>query len=145
VPVPVPHDKLAQALVSYEHTGNAAQTARDLAMPESTVRSILSKRYRWGEVLADPFFGELRREQKKAFQVAALDLARKSLAKAEEKIDNASYLQLVTGYGILRDKERLDAGESTANISLHTTNDADDLDKVAARASRALLKRRTTK
>ena len=44
-------------------------------------------------------------------------------------------------YGILRDKERLDAGEPTEIVALHTRQEVEGLDAFAAILGQALLDR----
>src|SRR5574337_764266 len=102
--VPTPLDKAAQAIALHEQIGNAAEVARRLDMSRNTVLDIVSHKARWGEVIEDdPLFKQARAAQKRILQVASMELARKVLARAEEKAPEASFLQLVTGYGILRD------------------------------------------
>jgi hypothetical protein len=44
-------------------------------------------------------------------------------------------------YGILRDKERLDAGEPTEIVASYTREDISGLDKLAAALSQTLLQK----
>jgi hypothetical protein len=89
-------------------------------------------------------FKRHRQEQHKALEQANRTLARKSLEKAEGKMDNASYAQLVFGAAIMTDKARLLAGEpteihATLNLTAVTT-----LDKLAAMLGQSLIDRSDT-
>lgn len=65
-------------------------------------------------------------------QAASINLSQKALQQIENRIDKASAPQAAMVYGILRDKERLDAGEPTEIIALHTRQEIDGLDALAA-------------
>jgi hypothetical protein len=65
--------------------------------------------------------------------VATFELARKALIQAESALPKASFLQAVTGYGILRDKERLDAGEPTEHVAVIVKAGDDLAERLAAR------------
>ena len=58
--------------------------------------------------------------------------SQKPLQQIENRIDNASAPQAAMVYGILRDKERLDAGEPTDIVALHTRQKVEGLDALAA-------------
>jgi hypothetical protein len=84
-------------------------------------------------------FKRWRQEQNKALEQANRTLARKSLEKAEGKMDNASYAQLVFDAAIMTDKARLLAGEPTeihANLNIQAVT---SLDKLASMLSQALI------
>ena len=105
-------EQAATVVEAVNGLGYSQLKAGELAgISQPSVSAILNGRYRWGEIAEGPVFNELRLRQKKAFQVATFDLARKALDRAETALPKASFLQAVTGYAILRDKERLDAGE----------------------------------
>lgn len=114
-------EQAARAVEAVKGLGYSQKKAAALAgISQSTVSVILSGNYRWGEVANGPVFNELRLYQKKAFQVATFELAKQALEQVEKTLPKASFLQAVTGYGILRDKERLDAGEPTEiHVSLN--------------------------
>ena len=68
-----------------------------------------------------------------------MSLARDSLIQAQASLPKASYLQAVTGYAILRDKERLDAGEPTEYIAIRTKIEVEGLDRLCEALTRSLL------
>ena len=130
-------EQAARATELVEGLGYTYQQAGAIAgISEHSVGDILNHSYRWGEYCETPVFAELRRQQKKAFQVALFDLTRKSLIQAERMLPKASYYQAVTGAAILMDKERLYAGEPNdiQAIAISAAVSVDDLSsKLAAR------------
>ena len=70
---------------------------------------------------------------------SARPLSQKALQQIEDRIDKASAPQAAMVYGILRDKERLDAGEPIEIIALHTRQEIEGLDALAAVLGQALL------
>jgi hypothetical protein len=84
-------------------------------------------------------FKRHRQEQNKALEQANRTLAAKALNAAEDKIDKASFYQLVFGAAIMMDKDRLLAGEPTdihANLNIHAVT---ILDKLAAMLGQSLI------
>jgi hypothetical protein len=61
-------------------------------------------------------------------QAASIKLSQKALQQIEDKIDQASAPQAAMVYGILRDKERLDAGEPTEILASYSRVDISGLD-----------------
>jgi hypothetical protein len=74
-------------------------------------------------------------------QAASIKLSQKALQQIENRIDKASAPQAAMVYGILRDKERLDAGEATEIVATHSRVDISGLDKLAAALSQTLLQK----
>jgi hypothetical protein len=108
-------------------------------VPAGTVHNILSRAHGWDEIAEGEVFKRCRQEQNKALEQANRTLAKKSLEKAEGKMDNASYAQLVFGAAIMTDKARLLAGEPTeihASVNIHAVA---GLDKLAAMLGHALV------
>ena len=105
-----------------------------------TVKHILNGSHGWREIYDDEVFAEYRLKQKRVMQAASTELSKKALSQIESKLGDASSLQAATVYGILRDKERLDAGEATQNIALHSKTDIEKLDELAHILSGSLVK-----
>jgi hypothetical protein len=85
------------------------------------VDDIINGRNGWREIIAnDQAFKQYRTQAKRQMQAASINLSQKALQQIENRIDKASAPQAAMVYGILRDKERLDAGEPTEIIALHT-------------------------
>ena len=85
-----------------------------MGLPTRTVDDISNGRNGWGEIIAsNEAFRKYRTDAKRKMQAASLKLSEKALQQIENRIDKASAPQAAMVYGILRDKERLDAGEPT--------------------------------
>ena len=72
-------------------------------------------------------------------QASSITLAQKALQQIENRIDEASAPQAAVIYGILRDKERLDAGEPTEILASLTRQEVAGIDKLGAALSQTLL------
>jgi hypothetical protein len=72
-------------------------------------------------------------------QAASISLSQKALQQIENRIDKPSAPQAAMVYGILRDKERLDAGEPTEIVALHTGQAIEGLEALAAVLGQTLL------
>ena len=72
-------------------------------------------------------------------QAASIKLSQKALQQIENRIDKASAPQAAMVYGILRDKERLDAGEPTEILGSLTRQEVAGIDKLGAALSQTLL------
>ena len=66
-------------------------------------------------------------------------MAAEALKKAYGKMNKASYYQLICSAGIMTDKSRLLAGESTQNVSLHTMQEIAALDKLCEMLNQSLM------
>jgi hypothetical protein len=102
-------------------------------VPASTVETILKRAHGWDEIAEGDLFKRHRVEQNKALEQANRTLAKKSLEMAEQKMNRASYSQLVFGAAIMTDKARLLAGEPTeihASVNLHAIQDLDRIGKL---------------
>lgn len=99
---------------------NATQIAEITQIPANSIRNILRGRGGWQELLGDEDFAARRQEEKRRFQAASMEIAKCALEQTFIKLPEASALQAATVYGILRDKERLDAGEATQHIAVAT-------------------------
>ena len=127
----------------YEHGEPQAAIAETLDLPHQTVSTILhGSTPKWEEIIKNQdtnSFGAHRRLAKQVMQAASIELAKKALVQVDASLDKASALQAATVYGILRDKERLDAGEATQNIAIVARVDFEQLDVLAAKLGQALL------
>ena len=68
-------------------------------------------------------------------------MAAKAMERAEGKIDEAGFYHLTLGAGIMIDKARLLAGESTENIALQISDRraVESLEALAAALSQSLI------
>jgi hypothetical protein len=93
-----------------------------------TVWGILNGEASWGEVKETSVFKANRLRQKEALEAATRLLAAKCLVEVENKIGAVSAYQAVGMYGILRQNERLDAGEPTEiSMNVNASMSLDDL------------------
>ena len=115
------------------------QIAEAIGLAEGTVDDIVNGRHGWGQMINEPVFNEYRVRQKRIMQTASIELAKKALGQIENKLPQASAAQAAVIYGIMRDKERLDAGESTENIAVLSRHDVEDLDRLAKALAHSLL------
>lgn len=133
-----------------EHIAARAAALGDLGYPSTQVATMtgLSQRCvyniihgikHWGTVAAKPTFIKQRLEQKQVLQAASLAVSARALVQVEEQIHKASAYQAAGIYGLLRTHERLDAGESIANLSVHTEVDLKGIDMIAELLAQSLL------
>jgi hypothetical protein len=91
-----------------------------VGIPERTAREIIARQGRWGEVAERSVFAEVRLKQKVHLEAASRMLSSKCLVQLEDTLGNASAYQAAVIDGLLRTHERLDAGEATQNIAIHS-------------------------
>ena len=109
-----------------------------------TVSDIIAGRNGWAGIMEnDPRFNACRMESKRALQVGSVELAKKALEQIEKKLPQASAAQAGVIYGIMRDKERLDAGEPTQHIA--HIHHYEDIDSILKKIQGALLSKQRTK
>ena len=92
-------------------------------IPVSTIKEIILGHNGWAERLKDSSFAKYRSVRKRQLQAASLELSSRLLDHAGLNLNTTSPYQAVGMYGILRDKERLDAGEATANVEVHAKHE----------------------
>jgi len=118
MPAPIPLEQAAAAAALYERDGNASRVALIMDMPRTTVNDVVKGYGRWGEVATDSSFVALRQEQKRLLQAAsALNMSR-AQSQIADTIHKCSAPQAAMVFGILFDKDRLMAGESTQNVAV---------------------------
>jgi biotin operon repressor len=135
--------KATQAMALGDMGFSQAEIAAQTGISRRSVWDILNHVGHWGEVVEQPVLKRFRQEQNSALEAAARSFAAQSWAKAAEKMDSASYYQLVMGGAILIDKARLLAGESTANVEVHTKLEVTGLDNLCSALSQVLLESST--
>ena|SRR3990167_1914014 len=116
--------------------------ARRTGISEASVRDILAKHGRWGEVAERPVFARLRADQNLHLEAAFRAGSAVLLARAfeESKLKKASTFQLVIAASTALDKSRLLAGESTSNIAIAHHVEVQDLNIAADRIAHSLLR-----
>lgn len=118
---------------------SSKQVEAQVGVDNTSVRDIVRRHGRWGEVCETPVFRRLRAEQKTHLEAASRVLAAKCLVQVDKTLDKTSAYQAAGIYGLLRTHERLDAGEATANLEIHVKGDIANLDQVCTALSRALV------
>ena len=136
---PVPLDLAATALELYQIDGSAARVARQLDVPRTTVNDIVNSYGRWSELATDASFVSLRQEQKRNLQACTAKIMSQAMVQIERRLPDASAPQAAMVYGILFDKDRLMANESTSNVAVRDIGSIDDL---ADKLRGELVKRR---
>lgn len=143
MPELVPLEKAAACEALYERIGTSSGVARVMGMPRQTVSEIVNGHGRWSEVRFDSSYSALRQEQKRHLQVASAQLMSKALIQIDERLPDCNAPQAALVYGILFDKDRLMAGESTQNIGVRTTTEISNLDSLADALRGELIKRKS--
>ena len=136
----IPQAAEAKALADLGHQGT--QIADAMGLPVRTVDDIINGRNGWGEIIANnEAFRKYRTDAKRKMQAASTKLAQKALQQVEDKLDKASASQAAIIYAIMRDKERLDAGEPTEIAVTYTRHEVSGLDALAQALSTALMQK----
>jgi len=92
------------------------QIAEDLGVSTSLVDDVLNNRGRWASLKTDQALQQYRQKQTRQHELMARELSTKALQRIEDTLPKASLSQAVIAFGVLQDKARLLAGESTQNI-----------------------------
>jgi predicted transcriptional regulator len=118
-----------------EHTG----------INQKSLAYIIGKHGKWGELAEQPIFRKLRAEQNQVLETGYRSAAAALLHRAfdESKLEKASTYQLVIASSVALDKARLLAGESTANVEVHTKLEVTGLDNLCSALSQVLLESST--
>jgi Asp-tRNA(Asn)/Glu-tRNA(Gln) amidotransferase B subunit len=118
-----------KVMVSYAITHNNVETARQLGIPESTVRKIVEDNKKSDE------FRKLCDQKKDEFAEKTSRIIDKLLARIEnEVLDEEKDIplnHLTTAMGTLYDKRALSRGETTQNIDFATNFDIGKLIDIA--------------
>jgi hypothetical protein len=124
-PGPKPRDKAlftGAAVEALALTGvSPGQIAEELGMSISLVDDILNGKGKWATLKTDQALQQYRQKQTRQHELMARELSTKALERIEVMIPKASLSQAVIAFGVLQDKARLLAGESTQNISFGGT------------------------
>ena len=113
-------------------------TATGLAM--DTVQNIVSGRGRWTELTKDRgVFKKYRQLIKDRMVAKALTYADRMLDSVDAARNTGNVAQRAVAYGILRQHERLDAGEATSHVAVIHRTDLEAMDRLAQRLSNKLV------
>ena len=129
---------IATAILALGDSGiSGAQIADSFRMPRRTVYEILGGEANY---VRGPVLAQARAEVKELLQARSLDLAYRAQDQIELALPEAGAKDAAIVMGILRDHERLDAGEATANIEIHHKVEVEALEDLGDRLARSLLK-----
>ena len=126
------------ALVDLGYT--PSQASRHLNLPRITVYDILAKT-EGGAYKNKPVLDALREGIKTRLQARSMDLADRALDQVEAGLQETDAYRSTLIYGILRDKERLDADEPTQITASFNAVVVKDLDQLCSALSESLLKK----
>lgn len=108
-----------QIMTSWTVTNNYKETARDLKLPVTTVKSIVDKNK------DKPEFVKLRNEKGQEFSEMASRLIKKAVCRLEKELDDESrdipVNHLTTVIGTLYDKKALADGDATERMDINIT------------------------
>lgn len=108
-----------QALADMGETpGRIAET---VGVSLSMVDDVIHGRGRWASLKTDHQMQQYRAQQTRMHEVMARELSTKALQRIEDTITRGGLSQAVIAFGVLQDKARLLAGESTQNIAIGGT------------------------
>lgn len=111
-----PPETIFAIMASWAITDNPAETARQLNLPETTVRQIIDANKDKQE------FVEIRTQKREEFSVKASRIIDKALDRLEKDIDDEfksiPVNHLTTAIGVLTEKKLLIDGKPTDNVSV---------------------------
>ena len=124
-PGPKPKDKAlfkGAAVQALAEVGvSPSQIAEDLGLSVSLVNDIVNGRGKWASLKTDQQLQQYRNQQTRMHEIMARELSTKALQRIEDTINKGGLSQAVIAFGVLQDKARLLAGESTQNIAFSGT------------------------
>ncbi len=130
----------ARAAALHEAGIRMGEIVEATGIPRRTIYGIIYGEPEWREILNnDERFKEYRNEVKKQLQTGTLELSQKCLIQIEDKLPAASAAQAAVVYGIIFDKERLQAGESTENVAVINKRDLEDEDRLLAKLAASII------
>ena len=97
------------------------QIAEDLGVSISLVDDVLNGRGRWASLKTDQALQQWRQKQTRQHELLARELSTKALQRIEDTLPTANLSSAIIAFGVLQDKARLLAGESTQNIAFGGT------------------------
>ena len=100
---------------------STGQIAENLGLSVSLVDDIVNGRGKWASLKTDQQLQAYRAQQTRIHEVMARELSTKALQRIEDTINKGGLSQAVIAFGVLQDKARLLAGESTQNIAFSGT------------------------
>lgn len=115
-----------------------AEIADALTVSQQTVSDILTGKGKWAAIARETWFDSYRVEMKRKHEAIAHELSTEALKRLQKTLPYTSASQAAVVFGILQDKARLLAGESTKNISVAVHIEADALSNTLTKLVNAL-------
>lgn len=135
--------KIAKALAMHDCGASLREIAKETGVNHNSVNNILNHKHPyWEKILDTRSFQKWREYHRGVIQVAQIQLAEDVLRQAEAALPEANFKDAMFGFGILRDKDRLDAGEPTEIKEEITRHTIENLDELGEKLAQALLKRK---
>ena len=133
--------KAAHAMNLADVGYSGAAISRITQLNQASVSDILNGKGHWSTLVEKPVFLELRRAQNQTLEAGFRSASNVLLQRAfdESKLEKASTYQLVIASSVALDKARLLAGESTANVEVHSKVEVTGLDNLCSALSQVLL------
>tara|TARA_Y100000310_G_scaffold189061_1_gene189024 strand:- start:5354 stop:5797 length:444 start_codon:yes stop_codon:yes gene_type:complete len=136
---PLTYKKAAKIKTLREQNIPITQIMGEVHCSPTTIYKVMNDP-EWQERLKDDKqFVEYRTQIKRTMQAQSLAVSQQALQQMEDKLHLATAPQAAVVFGILRDKERLDAGESTENIAHVHKYDLRKLDRLAENLAKSLM------
>ena len=135
--IPYPNAALALEMVENGYTPREAAEAAHVS--RGTVYDIRGKVGHWAVSTQKPVFIKWREAVKRRLEAALGEIQINLLQHVAETYEKSSPYQAAGMFGIMFDKARLLAGESTSNVEIRSTVELVGLDKLAERLGQRLL------
>ncbi len=117
------------------------EIAEQTGLAEDTVTAICSGKGRWSDLTKNgEVFKKYRTLMKERMTGKAMLIADQLLDSVQSARNTGTISQRAIAYGILRQHQRLDVGEATANVEVHHRTDLEALDKLADKLRHSLVK-----
>ena len=129
----------AQAMTMGDAGYSSNQIAPIIGLPGRTIRDIIARHGKWGELAEKPVFASLRQAQTQHLEAAGRALAAKAMIQCEDMLPKANAYQACLISSIMIDKSRLLAGEATQIVEVNTKLEATGLDQFCKLLSQALI------
>lgn len=117
----------ATALALHDTGMIESEIGKALGISHSTVSEIIRGVGKWATLTSDVQMEAYRKEQRHKHEVAMHELSTTALERIEKTLPYASVGQAVMTLGVLQDKIRLLSNESTQNIKVAVSVEADKL------------------
>lgn len=130
MPKPLSPELVEQIKAHLAITDNIRETARQFDVSPASVKKIKDQ--------APDSFEQLRTFKKQEFIEDGWNLARKLLNAMNEKMPEATFKEISTGFGIVVDKMQLISGEPTSR-SDNTNKNTHDLGELTAEQAEAIV------